>query len=310
MLRFITGNLSQIYYKIKYRIKRDKFGYTYKHLGIPYFSEKQMADKIRECLKLKIPYCVGKIGGNEANAIAFNNLGSVSQKKLAYDRLCHFAGFFPRGYSEVLLKRYTDIQTNAISDMDMLIYYEKDFEEYLLRKYASPTLVWSCVVGSWSQDIPWTKELKGYRVVIVHPYAELIERQYKRREEIYRDSDVLPEFELRVVKAVQTMAGASENRFNSWFDALDYMYSEIMKEDFDIALIGCGAYGLPLAAKVKEAGKIGVHMGGDLQMLFGIRGKRWDDREKAQKWFNDSWVRPSEEYKVSGYDSIEGGCYW
>ena len=37
---------------------------------------------------------------------------------------------------------------------------------------------------------------------------------------------------------------------------------------------------------------------------------RWDDREKAQKWFNDSWVRPSEEYKVSGYDSIEGGCYW
>lgn len=301
---------NQLYYKVKYRLIRNKYGYVYEHLNIPYYTEMKMADVIKTSLANKIPYCIGKVGGNEANAVVYGDIGSDNQMKLAYERLCFFAGFFPGDYSRERLGKYNIIETDAISHLDMLVYYEKDFEEYLLRKYKSDNLVWVDVVGSWSQEIPWTRELKGYRVVVVHPYAELIEKQYRRREEIYPGTDILPEFDLRVVKAVQTMAGNDSGRFGSWFDALDYMFAEIMKEDFDIALIGCGAYGLPLAAKVKAAGKIGVHMGGDLQMLFGIRGKRWDDREKARRWFNDAWVRPSDEYKVDGYDSVEDGCYW
>ena len=45
-----------------------------------------------------------------------------------------------------------------------------------------------------------------------------------------------------------------------------------MKFDFDVALIGCGAYGFPLAAKLKTAGKQAIHLGGVLQALFGIKG--------------------------------------
>ena len=88
------------------------------------------------------------------------------------------------------------------------------------------------------------------------------------------------------------------------------MKSQIDKIDFDIALIGCGAYGLPLAAHVKRAGKIGVHMGGCLQILFGIMGKRWDEHPIISKLYNDNWVRPSELEKPKSYLKVEDGCYW
>ena len=88
------------------------------------------------------------------------------------------------------------------------------------------------------------------------------------------------------------------------------MKDEIAKKDFDIALIGCGAYGLPLASHVKRLGKIGIHMGGCLQLLFGIKGQRWDSIKKINKFYNDSWVRPLEADKPKNYLKVENGCYW
>ena len=57
---------------------------------------------------------------------------------------------------------------------------------------------------------------------------QTIEKQYCNREKIWERTDILPEYDLRVVKAVQTIAGTKDERFNSWFDALDYMYNEVI----------------------------------------------------------------------------------
>ena len=54
------------------------------------------------------------------------------------------------------------------------------------------------------------------------------------------------------------MAKAKDNRFDDWFQALWYMYEEISKIDYEIAIIGCGAYGFPLAGLIKKDGKIVV----------------------------------------------------
>ena len=45
------------------------------------------------------------------------------------------------------------------------------------------------------------------------------------------------------------------------------MEDGIAEIDFEVALIGCGAYGLPLAAHVKRLGKKAVHLGGATQNL-------------------------------------------
>ncbi len=88
------------------------------------------------------------------------------------------------------------------------------------------------------------------------------------------------------------------------------MEDEIDKHDYDIALIGCGAYGFPLAAHVKRRGKKAVHLAGTLQLLFGIIGSRWEHDELYNQLFNEYWCRPNENEKPQTANHVENGCYW
>lgn len=65
----------------------------------------------------------------------------------------------------------------------------------------------------------------------------------------------MPEFgNLYLLKAVQSIAG-TKTEYANWFEALDYMENEMDKFDYEIALIGCGAYGMNLAAHAKSKEK-------------------------------------------------------
>jgi hypothetical protein len=169
------------------------------------------------------------------------------------------------------------------------------------------------LLNPYFSKIPWTKALKGKKVLVVHPFANTIERQYQKRQLLFKD-DLLPQFQLSTVKAVQSIAGI-QTEFADWFEALDYMKSEIDKHDYDICLIGCGAYGFPLAAHVKRRGKKSVHLGGSLQLLFGIRGKRWENENYNNQYnyarlMNEHWVKPSDEETPQSAVKVEGACYW
>ena len=141
---------------------------------------------------------------------------------------------------------------------------------------------------------------------------------------MYDNQDILPEFELITLKAVQSSAYATVP-FKDWFEALEYMENEIAKIDFDICLLGCGAYGLPLAAYVKRLGRQAIHMGAGVQLLFGILGKRWEEEYMQIPWGhntpfkintnyvdlkNEYWTHPSGDEIPQQAKSVEGGCYW
>ena len=116
--------------------------------------------------------------------------------------------------------------------------------------------------------------------------------------------------------------GGEDNGFKGWFEALEWMKQEMDKEPYDIALIGCGAYGFPLAAHSKRTGHKAVHLGGALQLLFGIKGKRWENPNYCKNWHmnpldfyvkmmsNPYWVRPSLYAKPKSAEKVEDACYW
>lgn len=161
---------------------------------------------------------------------------------------------------------------------------------------------------------PWTLALEGKKVLVVHPFAETIKSQYERIDKVFPKYPILPKFDLKVVKAVQT-AGGNQTRFKNWFEALEYMEREIDKVDYDVVLIGCGAYGFPLAAHCKRMGKQAIHLGGVLQLLFGIKGKRWEEHADenfpyVRTYYNDFWVRPSKSDTPMNAKAIENSCYW
>ena len=129
----------------------------------------------------------------------------------------------------------------------------------------------ACAVESYDFNNPWSVKLKGKKVLVVSPFSKEIIFQYGRREYIWDNKEILPDFSLDTVESVWYFFGCKDERFSNWFEALDYLYYEITKKDFDIVLLGCGFFGFPLAARIKEAGRQAIHMGGAIQILFGIK---------------------------------------
>ncbi len=219
------------------------------------------------------------------------------------------AGFFPDSVD--FMKQYAELVLEDIKYIDILGSYI-DQEEYLskeLQGIGTINLDGYCAPFCW--DNPWTSLLKGKKVLVVHPFTESIKKQYEKREYLFDNPEVLPEFEnLLLVKAVQSIAD-NKTGFETWFDALEHMKREIDRLDYDIALIGCGAYGMNLAAHIKRKGKIAIHLAGWTQMLFGIYGKRWvEDQPEYAGFINDNWIRPSDNEKPQNAEKVEGGCYW
>lgn len=166
----------------------------------------------------------------------------------------------------------------------------------------------------WS-DKPWTRALKDKNVLVIHPFAKSIKQQYGKRERLFSNDNILPEFKsLNVIPAVQSIGGYNSS-FTDWFEALHSMETEMDKIKYDVCLIGCGAYGFPLAAHAKRTGHKAVHLGGSLQLLFGIIGKRWFDPSSVQykdykDLKNEFWINPDESEKPAKAGSVENGCYW
>lgn len=282
----------------------------------------------KKIIDSELPSMLSRLGTVECNCVlnsmqvnSFQNAGvlkkidavlrgnlNVWQDQVKFE-LMNLAGFFPTT-DESLLK-FAFIYSEKIKDMDGIgVWGFVPGENYLIQKYCPGAVKFDPVVlDPYFFESPWTEKLEGKRVLVVHPFAASIASQYKKRELIFKNPKILPEFDLQTVKAVQTIAG-NKTSFSSWFDALEYMKSEIEKVDFDIALIAAGSYGLPLASHIKGLGKCAIHMGGALQILFGVKGKRWDDHPATAAMYNEHWIRPNENEVVRNAEIVEGGCYW
>lgn len=227
------------------------------------------------------------------------------------------AGFFPS--TEENLMRFGEMMVEDSKQLDILGSWLPDEETMITDFNLNLTKVTLLAIEPYWSKNPWSRVLEGKKVLVIHPFASLIEQQYKEKREIlFDDKQVLPKFDLKTIKAVQSLGGDCD--YSDWFEALDSMKKQMDATDYDIVLLGCGAYGFPLAAHAKLMGKQSVHLGGALQLLFGIRGKRWDNPDYGiqefgkqntyQTLFNDSWIYPSASYIPSKAKQVEGGCYW
>ena len=220
--------------------------------------------------------------------------------------LCINAGFFP--CEDQAFHRFGKRMIEDIKHIDILGSSIAD-EYQIIHLLNQPIIVNLPDLEPYYHEHPWSVALAGKTVLVIHPFTESIQRQYEKRQLLFQDPRVLPEFTLKTLKAVQSIAG-NPCGFDSWFDALDWMCEQINQTEFDVALIGAGAYGLPLAAHVKRLGKKAVHLGGATQILFGIRGKRWDAMPFSQKLYNEHWMRPLPSEVPQDYQRVEGGSYW
>lgn len=276
------------------------------------FSGAESNSRIYQLLKNTQPALIARIGSTEQscliNYIEKRQGNAKSWKPSIVEEMWHASGFFSNSAEQ--LDRFSEEMIEHLKNVDVLGVWFNEGEKYICENVCPQAdFVHLADIEPYYHTNPWSRILEGKRVLVVHPFADSIQSQFKQRELLFNDRQVLPDFELITFRSVQSI---TYNRpdFENWFQALSYMQDQIGHINFDIAIVGAGAYGLPLASFIKTLGKHAVHMGGATQVLFGIKGKRWENMPFFQQLFNEYWIRPSETEKPSAADTMEGGAYW
>jgi len=269
--------------------------------------------RIKDAIEKGIPFIAGKMGAVEQQ-VMLSYLQRRPLDPLFNDNIrwhaSNHAGITPP--SDYIMDFFSKLYLESTKNTDLLgIWFPENKSETSMSEII-------CSNGEFVNGLrflepfyhsdPWSSALKGKKVLVVHPFEESIKEQYSKRHFLFEDKNILPEFDLITFKTYQTHGGG--NTDYPWDYCYNDMVNRINKIDFDVALVGCGAYGLPVCNYIKNMGKPAIHVGGGLQIMFGIKGNRWDNHEVISHFYNEQWKRPYDSEKTRNHQVVEGSTYW
>ncbi|CAN2244899.1 hypothetical protein MCEMKE157_01355 [actinobacterium SCGC AAA044-D11] len=286
-------------------------------------------DIITNAIESGGPKLIGRLGGTEARVLGcyldifkgkslwdpFSTVFSILSFKKRLNQLREGAGVYP--ISRPVVKSFLSEYLLALETIDVLGTWGSTFtwvEKYALRSGGTPAVSHHLVapwvnsfVNSKANSKPWSFSLDGKKILVVGGFSQSFKSQHERIDKVF-PSNFYPKFNAKFIAAPISQGGINDGQ--TWVDHLERMKKEMEETDFDVALISAGAYALPLACHAKKLGKVGITCGGELQLFFGVIGKRWENSEKVTKYRNEFWVRPSEDERPANWREIEDGCYW
>lgn len=298
------------YYHVKVGVLRETLPKKYfSHL----LSANQTNTKIYKALNNENPFFIGRLGSVELECLVhylfFSDINTGEKKEYPNNikmMMSTNAGFFPT--DDELLDKFCRLYLDGLKEMDIIwsMWFSR-FEDMIYRRYFGEKMIaeYDATAFPLYFKCPWTMALEAKKVLVIHPFEESIMENYNKRKKLFNNKSFMPDFDLITLKSVQSIAN-SKTCHEDWFQALKYMETQIDKLEFDIALIGAGAYGLALGTHIKKNGKKAIHIGGMLQLYFGIKGKAWD----KLNIYNEYWTSPRLSEIPEGYRNVEAGRYW
>ena len=278
--------------------------------------------EISQRLRSPEPCGIGKIGTTELLGLEFFERWirppwppSASWYRPA-KRLYECSGLFP--VRRDIFFRWADAYRSSVSALDMIgqwqpgpPHYEGVIENLLIAKFnPKAQRIGTRLLHFLPLQPSWLDDLTKLRWLVIHPFQETIQMQLSEltKLDVYSKS-THPDLACRAhdtsIIACPQLPYMVPPRHQDWFEALDDLKSQMEKADFDIALVGAGAWSLPLVAHAKKLGKKGIHLGGALQLLFGIKGSRFD----RGVIYNEHWIRPLPEETPANCRLMEEGAY-
>ncbi len=123
---------------------------------------------------------------------------------------------------------------------------------------------------------------EGKKILIVSPFSESIQFQYKRKNLLLKNY-VYPDFELVTYDTPITYNNEKDSlshiETNNWLEQCQKMENDIMKLEFDIALLSCASYSMYLGNVIsKKMNKKAIYIGGIMNIFFNIYGRRYANR--------------------------------
>ena len=285
-------------------------------------SLKESNDKLIELLKSNKPFYVTRMGIGAETYITYtykisNNVNNNNIRQYL-PMLSNNAGIYNITTAQSLIK-YCSMYFNSIKNSNHLACFKDAIINE--QKYMKPNneILYSRILEPFYcclEDIkPWSHFLYGKKVLIISPFIESFKTQLKNNFQIFKNPEkkiFLDNQEFIFYKCFQTSAGNYIHK--NWEETFVIMCNDISKLDFDIALISCGGYGVPLSYYIKkELQKSAIYIGGGLQLLFGVMGKRWENNDMWKKIIKENesnFIKPSGYEIIKNNNNIENGCYW
>lgn len=281
---------------------------------------------IEKALQRKEGALIGRNGTIELETLLFRLYASSPNQ--AYPgsisrRIELHAGIWPT--TKESLDKWVFQMTEAIRFCDVLVagWYDplKDAETKLLDKTntLAPRIPLRSLEPYYVEpEKRWTNLLAGQRVAVVTSFAQTVDKQIEKREDVWPSftDSLLPANTEWVTIQTGYAPSLAEGRcqwpsdITSWDVAVNHIVKKVVNSKASIVLIGCGGLGMLIGLECKKRGIIAVVLGGATQVLFGIKGQRWCNHSVIAQLWNDSWVWPHISETPQGASQIEGGCYW
>jgi hypothetical protein len=220
------------------------------------------------------------------------------------------AGFFP--LEKKAFERWHETMVQAVRSMDFLSAWQTDpflqsYEGHLIADLAPSSMD----IAIENLGRPILSDLLPFRWLVVSPFVLSIRRQLPHLRKVHdpqrrREGDwSYPAATCQLVRC-PFQSHLESSPYRSWQEGLERLGAEISALEFDVALIGAGAWSLPLAARIKAMGRGAIHLGGETQLLFGIKGKRWEN----YGIFHEAWISADPSEMPAHRNRVEDGCYW
>jgi hypothetical protein len=260
-------------------------------------------------------FAAGKLGVTERVLLSYPMVRArerdprrvrVFELGLEYQAL-RLSGIFPA--RPEFLRRFCDVYAEAVRSLDFVGFvYGRQLDDELFRFHEPAGEPMNYLDQEPDRSIPadesrcWLPLLRGRRVLLAAPFAGLLkERATRETFEAVWQKTGKPWFEPASIDAVEFPYGYARTTHQRYATVLD-LYAELRDEvgarAFDVALIAAGPLGVVLAADVKRRGAAAISLGGHLQVLFGVSGRRWRERpEWRRDYMNDAWIDMPARYR-------------
>jgi hypothetical protein len=231
----------------------------------------------------------------ERNAGIFGDAASISRWCSEYTAACGMADILATGwYAPIKVREQELLKRVKFSGAQCVL---RALEPYY-----------------WPVEERWTGVLDGQKVCVVSSFTDTISAQIKKDIWQGETKGMLPAADWSFVKtgyAPSLALGRAgwECDAESWETCADYVVAEVLKTGARVVIIGCGGLAMVIASRLKAAGKICIVMGGATQVLFGIKGRRWEGHQISGFWTSE-WVGPSASETPAGASEVERGCHW
>ena len=270
--------------------------------------------------KSKKPFLIGRNGTIELEVVS-KYLTDVKITDSMKDKLELHAGIFPQDCIVNWCSDYIDALKNADVMAEGWYTPLKHIEKIIMDKFNEERfkiLLRNLEPYYTKPELRWTQYLADKRVAIINSFAETCETQTYISKAIWKEDaeSLLPSSTTWIPINTYYSPKLAQGKANWPYDiknykkAIAYIIAKVMLAKVDVAIIGCGGLGMILGSELKKRGLQVIVMGGATQILFGIKGKRWENHEIISKFFNDAWINPESSCIPNGFKQIENGCYW